>query len=169
MSDIKLEYKMYGLCAYQLSSIQKGIQFMHASTRYGIRFGGENSQYNNWGFYNESVVLLCGGTTNKSPERLGTLNKYLNQLEHMNVLVAEFTEEDLGDQLTAFAFLVDERVYERVKYPDFVFENEKQLDRLMPIFANENENKRWLEWVDTIGGIQNNMLREFLRPLELAQ
>ena len=32
---------------------------------------------------------------------------------------AEFYEPDLGDQLTALCFLLDERVYDRELYPDY--------------------------------------------------
>jgi len=170
MSNIKkLEYRMYGLVAYQLSPIQKGIQFMHAATRYGVRFGGKETEYDDWAFLHETVVLLCGGTTNKKFEKLGTLNKYANQLDQMNVLTAPFYEEDLGDQMTAIAFLLDERVYDRKKYPDFEFVIKNQPDRLNPIFVNDVENEKWLTWVDSNGGIQVNTLREFIRPLKLAR
>ena len=167
MKKIKVKFKMFGLCAYNLSSMQKGIQFLHATTRYGIRYGGPGSEYDQWGFEDESVVLLCGGTTNKHPDRLGTLNKYMNQLGLMNVLVTPFQEEDLGDQLSAFAFLVDERACDRTKYPDFQFAF-KQGDKTNPVFQDGLEKTAWEEWVDSIGGIQNNLLREFLRPLKLA-
>ena len=36
-----------------------------------------------------------------------------------NVEFAQFNEPDLGDQLTAVVFIVDERVFNRKEYPNF--------------------------------------------------
>lgn len=36
-----------------------------------------------------------------------------------NTQVAIFHEPDLGDQLTAVVFLVDDRVYDKVAWPDY--------------------------------------------------
>ena len=37
----------------------------------------------------------------------------------MYIETATFHEPDLGDQLTAIVFLVDERVWDKEKYPEF--------------------------------------------------
>jgi hypothetical protein len=35
--------------------------------------------------------------------------------------VGEFSEPDLGDQLTAFVFLVDDRVFDKEAWPDYAW------------------------------------------------
>jgi len=52
-------------------------------------------------------------------EFVGTLNKAEDELVGMEITYARFHEPDLGDQLTAVVFLVDERVYDKVKYPPY--------------------------------------------------
>ena len=122
----KLELRMYGMVNYQLTGIQAGIQFAHAIVDYGqyVKKLGEhksslNKQYDNWADNWKTVILLNGGTTNNNPDKLGTLNKHLQALKDNNIPCQDFYEPDLGDQLTAICFLVDERVFNKEKYPDF--------------------------------------------------
>jgi hypothetical protein len=56
---------------------------------------------------------------NSNPERIGTLNKSLIELTDAGVLCASFREPDLGDQLTAFVFIVDDRAFDRETWPDY--------------------------------------------------
>jgi hypothetical protein len=88
------------------------------------------------------------------------------------VLLQEFYEPDLGDQLTAFVFLVDERVFNRTLYLDFVPEtlpwsrrkpSEKAISQL-----EEKNAKNYKQWEEKIGGPVNAFLREYLRPFRLA-
>ena len=122
-TEMYLEYRMYGLVPYNLSPIQQGIQFGHAVVEYQQNtLGLEPMQkiYNKWAQNDKTFIILNGGTTNSNRERLGTLNKHLSEITKMGVKVGAFFEPDLGDQLTAFVFLVDERVFNRELYPDFV-------------------------------------------------
>lgn len=177
------ELRMYGLVNYQLTGIQKGIQFLHGVVEYSQmanRVGGNMlNVYNDWANSHKTVILLNGGTTNTSQEKPGTLNTYLKTLQDLGVDLAAFYEPDLGDQLTAVVFIVDERVFNRKKYPDFrdwVTENygdwlrndspnllEKVKDSTSP-----RDRKIYQEWFQLMGGEKNILLREFLKDFRLA-
>jgi hypothetical protein len=177
-----LELRMYGLVNYQLTGIQQGIQFLHAVVEYGQSvkwtLGTHKlDQYNEWADQHKTVILLNGGTTNTNEERLGTMNQHLQTLKSKGIYSSWFNEPDLGDQLTAIAFIVDERVFNKEKYPDFDFTNKNQItpgygmwseDPLNPQFMNENEKLRWDFWVEFIGGETNLWLRTWLKNFRLA-
>lgn len=128
MKEVKKEdltYRMYGFVPYNISEIQKGIQFGHAVVEYGLEYG-QNPEYQKWAREDKTFIILNGGTTNNmctSPTSLpiGTLNQLelhiLASFPELNI--ARFSEPDLGDQLTAICFLVDERVWDRERYPNF--------------------------------------------------
>lgn len=115
----KLEYRMYGLVPYNISPIQQGIQFGHAVVEYSIGRYGSHDDYQQWAKEDKTFIILNGGTTNDNEERLGSLNKTVRRLEDICIPYATFNEPDLGDQLTAVVFLVDERVWDKEKYPDY--------------------------------------------------
>lgn len=115
--NIEYELRMYGLVNYQLSDIQKGIQFGHAVVEY-ISTYKDDPQCNDWVKNWKTFIILNGGTTNSHPHFLGTLNKHLVTLKNNKIKVVTFQEPDLGNQLTAVVFLVDERVFNKEKYPD---------------------------------------------------
>ena len=167
---------MYGLVAYQLSgTIHAGIQFGHAVVEYQQNTRDLKPQvdiYNKWAKEDKTFIILNGGTTNNTIDRFGTLNKHAKTLKDKGVLTAEFYEPDLGDQLTAVVFLVDERVWNRELYEDFIPEvlpwskNKPSEKKLLEL---ENRNKvNYEHWVTKIGGSKNVFLREFLKPLRLA-
>jgi len=171
----KLELRMYGLVPYNLSPIQQGIQFGHAVVRYGQmikrlpdKLKHIEDRYNDWADNYETFIILNGGTTNNNTERLGTLNKHLLDLKDIGVPLHDFYEPDLGDQLTGFVFIVDERIFDKEKYPDFPFKEKNQLDIIHPIFSDDEEKESWANWVVSIGGIQNLRLRHFLKQFKLA-
>jgi hypothetical protein len=153
----RLELRMYGLVPYQLTGIQQAIQFGHAVVEYGLTFGN-TEQYLNWAKNWKTFIVLNGGTTNTNLSTedglpFGTLNRHLMTLDELNVRYEKFYEPDLGDQLTAIVFVVDERVFNKTKYPD------------PQPFATEKEFDLFLE---TIGGITNYNLRIFLKQFKLA-
>ena len=113
----KLKQRMYGLVPYNISPIQQGIQFGHAVVEYGLEYG-ESETYQDWAYHDKTFIILNGGTTNKN-EDSGTLNQTVLELHEMDIPIATFHEPDLGDQLTAVVFLVDERVYDYQEYPEF--------------------------------------------------
>ena len=117
----RLEQRMYGLVPYNISPIQQGIQFGHAVVEYGIRIyhGHADDAYLQWARNDKTFIILNGGTTNNNSEQWGTLNQAVLELGRLRVQKATFNEPDLGDQLTAVVFLVDERVWDKEKYPEY--------------------------------------------------
>jgi hypothetical protein len=111
-------YRMYGLVPYNISPIQQGIQFGHAVVEYGLDYV-ITSEYQKWAKQDKTFIILNGGTTNNNPESLGSLNQHLQTLLDNNVKLATFSEPDLGDQLTAIVFLVDDRVFDKKNWPDY--------------------------------------------------
>jgi len=170
-----LEYRMYGMVPYNMSPIQQGIQFGHAVVDYGRTVKDikpAEAIYNKWADKDKTFIILNGGTTNTNLERLGSLNQHMRILRDNGVKLQDFYEPDLGDQLTAFVFLVDERVFNRELYPDFVKEtlpwsrqkpSEKKVAEL-----DERNAKNYEHWLEKIGGANNAFLRDYLRPLRLA-
>lgn len=110
---------MYGLVPYNISPIQQAIQYGHAVVEYGLQFSNLE-EYERWAKQDKTFIILNGGTTNMSAEKPGTLNQHALTLKDHGINVAKFHEPDLGDQLTAVVFLVDERIWDKEKWPDFV-------------------------------------------------
>ena len=185
-----MELRMYGLVNYQLTGIQMGIQFLHSTIEYSQsvkRKGGDVlNHYNDWADNYKTVILLNGGTTNNNPDRLGSLNKHLQTLKENKIFCTEFSEIDIGDQLTSFTFLVDERVFNKKKYPDF--DDWLDISKIDPVeferiqfpfnssvnstsFASkliQINHPEYLEWVKFVGGQKNVFLRNFLKQFNLA-
>ena len=161
-----MELRMYGLVNYQLSPIQQGIQFGHAVVEYGI--GNSSSEYKKWSNEDKTFIILNGRTTNTNPNKLGTLNKHLESLKLANIKVADFYEPDLGDQLTAVVFLVDERVFNRELYPDY---DPILLDKFLPYL--NLETKKYKKWCKRFNSSKEELekilfLRSFLKNFKLA-
>ncbi len=191
-----LELRMYGLVPYNISPIQQGIQYGHAVVEYGQKMkiigllNNENladhkeslsTQYNDWADNWKTFIILNGGTTNTNIEKLGTLNQHLQTLIDNDIFCTDFYEPDLGNQLTAVTFIVDERVFNKKDYPDFsdwlmsskyaglirrelgtnIAENIKKS-------SNKEDQKAYQEWVKLIGGEKNAFLRDFLKNFKLA-
>lgn len=161
-TDMYLNYRMYGLVPYNLSPIQQGIQFGHAVVEYQQNTKGTSPHegvYDKWARKDKTFIILNGGTTNENPDRLGTLQMHTQTLKDNGIMLAEFREPDLNDTQTAVVFLVDERVFDRELYPDFVRD-----DWASP----EKNEKQYLNWVEKIGGEKNVFLRNFLPNFRLA-
>ena len=174
-TEMYLEYRMYGLVPYNLSPIQQGIQFGHAVVDYGRAVEGlkpNEAIYKKYADEDKTFIILNGGTTNNNPERLGSLNKHMQIMRENGVFLQEFHEPDLNDALTAFVFLVDERVFNRELYPDFVPEtlpwgrrkpSEKAISQL-----EEKNASNYKHWLDKVGGETNAFLKGYLKNLRLA-
>lgn len=143
----KLELRMYGLVPYNVSEIQKGIQFGHAVVEYGQMVKSKNRMpdymqddynqisqlvrtYDDWANDWKTFIILNGGTSNHSQNRYhqfedpseqftGTMESNLECLKESGIVTAEFYEPDLNDMLSAIVFIVDERVFNKKDYPDF--------------------------------------------------
>lgn len=195
-----LELRMYGLVPYNISPIQQAIQFGHAVVEYGQKMKkfhnlhyvkleehkqSLNHQYDDWANNWKTFIILNGGTTNNRSDEdgmpFGSLNQHVLTLIENDIDFATFNEPDLGDQLTAVVFIVDERVFNRKKYADFedwVIENYGDLivgTGSAYKIANEIKNSKsksdqkvYQEWVKLIGGEKNAFLRDFLKNFRLA-
>ena len=158
------EYRMYGLVPYNLSPIQQGIQFGHAVVEYGLDFFN-TPEYQEWAKIDKTFIILNGGTTNDSSMRLGTLQQNYFELTDRGIKVGEFHEPDLGDQMTAVVFLVDDRVFDKVNWPDY--SGFYYADGITPM-----ENY-YYEWKMKLAETEKEadqiiFLREFLKRFRLA-
>jgi hypothetical protein len=182
-----LELRMYGFVPYNISEIQKGIQFGHAVVEYGMKYmNTPEYQYfaNEW----KTFIILNGGTSNdgslirqgfRDAFYEGSLNTITQQLYDNGVKCATFREPDLNNMLTSVVFLVDERVWNRDLYADFTpitieeFSNEKHYNGYTPTWEDEIEleienKKLYGKWVTKIGGEKNVFLRGLLKDKRLA-
>lgn len=105
-----LPQRMYFIVLYNISPIQQGIQSLHAAVDYGL-IHGNDPEFKRWANTDKTVVILTGGG---SPALL----EHTQKLLELGVKISVFREPDLYDGITAVAFLADERVWDREKYPD---------------------------------------------------
>lgn len=158
------EYRMYGLVPYNLSPIQQGIQFGHAVVEYGLDFF-DTPEYQEWARRDKTFIILNGGTTNDNNMRLGTLQQNYFELTDRGIKVGEFHEPDLGDQMTAVVFLVDDRVFDKVNWPDY---NGSYYADMKTPEATEYYNWK-MKFAETENEANNIVfLRDFLKNFRLA-
>lgn len=134
-----LEQRMYFLVMYNLSEIQKGIQAGHAQQEYANKYSNK-AEFKRWSIQDKTWMVMNGGTSNRTgfneyndKVQLGSMELYKIELENMDYNHACFYEPDLNNSLSAIAFLVDNRVWDKEKYPDPLLselysEEEKMLD-----------------------------------------
>jgi len=177
--DKNLEKRMYFLTLYNISDIQKGIQCGHAQNEYALNYWNDEG-FQDWAKNWKTWIILNGGTSNDASKSFYGAEKELGSMEkHLSILMENidkftvFYEPDLNNALTSIAFLVDERVFNKKDYPDFInymFEI-KQVNNLDLDVSEGYEDrypKEYQEWVDFVGGKQNVFLREFLQQFRLA-
>ena len=160
------EFRMYGLVPYNISPIQQGIQFGHAVVEYGLEFS-ETPEYQTWARRDKTFIILNGGTTNKTSFNRGTLNNHYFALTDRCIRVGEFHEPDLGDQLTAVVFLVDDRVYDKVAWPDY------EEDLIQEKLGGKSLATQYYNWKMNFAETEAEadqiiFLREFLKQFRLA-
>ena len=136
-----LEWRMYGIVPYNISDIQKGIQFGHAVQEYNNTMfevisnieDGEDIEieftidgFNKWREEDKTFMVMNGGTTNDdfNDKFYGTMNIRLEELRKIDIPVGLFREPDLGNQITGIVFLADERCFKKRLYH---FDNEDAL------------------------------------------
>ena len=118
-----LRQRMYHLVMYNISPIQQGIQAGHAVNEYQIQFG-ESAEYKQWSRKDKVVIILNGGTSNNigkdvwGNECIGTMEVHEQTLYKNQIDYACFHEPDMNNSMTALAFLVDETVWDKDKYPN---------------------------------------------------
>lgn len=156
-----LEYRMYSLVLYSLSGIQKGIQGGHGKDEFE-RVYGRLKGYKQWLKTDKTVILLDGGTSNRTGKnhynnkvQFGSMEQHLKTLMKMGVKCMPFYEPDLNNATSAISFLVDDRVWDKSKYPEFEIDPDKY-------------NNKEAIYIKALGGKQNYELRKFLKNFRLA-
>lgn len=148
---------MYSLVMYNISPIQQGIQAYHATIEAVNSFGNSNTineeQFKNWAQNWKTVIILNGGTSKDIELHHDILWK--NKVRHNY-----FREPDLNNAMSAISFIVDERVFNKEKYPNFIPTN--------GLITNDIFQPGYNEWLEFMGGEKNVFLREFLQKFKLA-
>jgi len=166
-----LEYRMYFLVPYNISPIQQGIQALHAAIEYAME-NIKSPEFQKWAKSDKTVILLNGRTFNDSDVNPGTMNTALKRLLKEGVQLATFREPDLNNGLSAIAFLVDERVFNKEKYPypvAILGANEEGASiaiKIAPRVPEEYWTHAQLQ--EVVGGYKNAFLRGFLQDYRLA-
>ena len=159
MQENNLELRMYSLVMYNLSPIQQGIQAYHATIEATQRFNNSNSiskeNFDNWVKNWKTVIILNGGTSK-------TMDYHVETLLQNKIGFSYFREPDLNSSLSAISFIVDERVFNKEKYPDFTHLN------LLTYPIQVKATPDYKAWLENIGGEKNAFLREFLSQFRLA-
>ena len=169
-----LEKRMYFLTMYNISEIQKGIQCGHAQMEYSLE-NWKDEQFQDWAKNWKTWIVLNGGTSNNGGHlhlgKEGSMEQHKIALDENNVINATFLEPDLNDALSAIAFVVDERVFNRKDYPDFIQHLAQTGQTIKYDFTTEIEleyPKEYAKWVELMGGRSNVFLKEFLTKFRLA-
>ncbi len=164
-----LELRMYSLVLYNISPIQQGIQAYHATIEATQNFNEKHTMYedefNNWAKNWKTVIILNGGTTT-------TMTEHYKTLVDNDIQCNKFHEPDLNNSLTAISFIVDERVFNKEKYPDYI-DHDLEYKRkcgIIGLSMNDihNQDFKYKLWLKSIGGEQNTFLRTFLSKFKLA-
>jgi len=178
MEEKKLELRMYFFVPYNISPIQQAIQAGHAAIEYARNFG-DSEEFKNFADNWKTWVILDGGTTNDSANDTlrGTLNQIADSLVNNGIKFSSFQEPDLNDALTAVCVIVDERVFNKKDYPDFInyltksiLTNSEIIEiRITPIKEVKIKySETYIKWIKMIGGVKNEFLRELLTDKKLA-
>ena len=124
MEKTDLKYKLYCLVNYQFAgTVHAGIQAFHAGIEYSNDFG-DTPEWYEFSRKTKAVVFLNGGTTNSSGIDvwggvcIGSMQDHIEKLKNNNINYSCFFEPDINNALTSISFLVDERVWDKEKYPD---------------------------------------------------
>lgn len=149
MKKQKLTQRMYGFVPYNLSDIQKGIQFGHAVVEYQLKHG-KTVEYLDWAKKDKTFIILNGGTTN---DVSGTINALQKDLKSLGIKFATFREPDLNNALTGIVFLLDERVWDREKY---IYAQEEIPFEIEEGFSLTKDEKRF------------KVIRDFISKFRLA-
>lgn len=189
-SEKYLELRMYSLVPYNLLGIQMGIQHEHAVVQNVVNnviekiLDGEemDPKFVLWATEWKTSILLNGGTSNEGHMvrhgfrdvwYVGSMQQTLEKLKEAGINVSTFYEPDLNSMLTGISFIVDERVFNKRLYKDYV---ETPYD-VEADGVDEESIRRWEDnnamnramWVKKIGGEKNDFLRTFLKGFSLAK
>ena len=161
-----LKQRMYSIVLYSLSPMQKGIQSYHATIEYSLKYG-KTPEYQQWAKNDKTVIILDGGSSNQvgvdhysGSSYTGSLDVALILLEENNIKFMPFFEPDCNNTMTAISFLVDEKTWDKKKYP-------------LPKNLNELEQSSLEFWekpeIIKLFGKEAAFLRPFLNNYHLAR
>ena len=169
----KLQTRMYVLVNSSLGPINKGIQALHAVVEYGIEHPTE--EYQQWATEDKTVIVLDGGTSNSDIESMDshTVISYVGDIENFGkilverfgIKIAQFREIDLNNCLTAIAFIINEKIYNYEKYPDYI-DLKSDYDEDLPNKSLYDSEEHYIS--NWLGGEDNAKLREFLKHFKIA-
>lgn len=156
-----MEYRMYFLVLRHLSGINKAVQTSHAIAEYSFRYHNY-TDFQDYVTKDKTIVMLDGGTHQDMVESQRILKE--NGIKH-----SYFLEPDINDAMTAICFLVDERIWNRENYLSYkAFIEEKINDYQIDIERNYVPSYE-CDWVDYIGGKQNNVIYNLISGRKLSQ
>ena len=192
IEEKELELRMYFFVPFNVSDIYKGIQAGHSALEYARMFG-QDKEFIDFVTLYKTWIILNGGTTNDERElvdfdynkAVGTLNQIADSLYDNDIKFTVFREPDLNNSLTAICFIVDERVFNKKDYPDFIdyITNIKMYPEALTMIYFENREifkkksnaelqllfpEYYKEWIRFIGGIKNEFLRDLIKDKRLA-
>lgn len=169
----EINWRMYGFVPYNISEIQKGIQFGHGVVEYAQKYFND-TDYQEWAKNHKTFIILNGGTSTTMRQHCITLNEE-------RIKNTYFLEPDLNEMMSAVVFLVNSQVFDYNSYPDFYdfcinnkgrkdlpvlkYNNEKEE---FTNFAKSMETSDYKEWVSFLGGEKNVFLRSYLKNFKLA-
>jgi len=157
---ISLKQRMYSIVLRHLSGIQKGIQASHSQDEYKI-IHGEKDEYRRWLETDKTVVILETDSTE-------LLNNARLELAANEVSHSIFTEEDLGDIITAISFVVDEKVWDFEAYPNCDFQPILTDHALTKKEIFELKEKSQYEANVLVYGEKTAFLKQFIKKFRLA-
>lgn len=150
-----MEYRMYCLAERHLSAIQKAIQSAHAVVEYGLTYG-DTPEYKQWAEKDKTLIVLEGGNSID-------LEAIIQQLTFEGCSFETFYEPDMDNFMTAIALVADERVFDYKTYG-------KSYEDYQKLCEKDCELPKWTyeEWVNVIGGRQNEIIKSIVSNCKLA-
>lgn len=185
-SEKYLELRMYTLVPYNLLGIQMGIQHEHAVVQHFLNNvhcpHPDSRRVERWAKEWKTSILLNGGTSNEGHwvEQgfgkvwyVGSMQKHLEKIAATGIKYSTFYEPDLNSMLTGISFILDERVFNKKLYPDYVelpFDPETDgVDEFTIRNWEDNNAIHYAKWVEKMGGETNVAMRKIISPLQLAK
>jgi hypothetical protein len=185
MKNIGSELRMYGIVPYNISEIQKGIQFGHGVVEYMLQYG-TTPLCKDWATNHKTFIILNGGTTRNSPtisiEHAGTMQQLALELSTC-VPMATFYEPDLNNALTSVNFIVEDRIFsDELSIKDNFLPEARTIeyflnhyDQFIKAEEGDKEAEEALsigtflrDFLVEIGGVRNLKLRTIVENLKLA-
>ena len=154
-----MEYRMYCLAERHLSPVQKAIQSAHAI----VDFIGYTTPADEhamaiaqWMDKDKTIIILDGGNSDDMETDLAILKDH-------NISFAEFHEPDMGGFRTAICFLANDGVWDYERFG-------RSYEDYQHMCEHNCELPKWNydEWLNSIGGTQNEILKELVATKRLA-